>query len=284
MIAVNSTAEDHEMSDHGLRQREEAARSAARRAGEFLLSSRSEESLETTAKGRNDFVTAMDVRSEEIIKEYLHERFPEDNFLGEEGGYQHHGDGGTWVIDPIDGTSNFIHGLPGYTVSIGYEREKWKPVVGVIYNPSTDDMYSAVDGGGAFCNGNPLCVSTVADPHRTVVLSSPPLRDTRRLDNYLKVFEILCTEAGEIRGFGSAALHLCYVASGKADAYIEFNLNYHDMAAGLVIVKEAGGKVSDLDLSDIRDFPSHFIITNAHTHRWFCDAVQLPGKQDTCYE
>ncbi|MBN2860169.1 MAG: inositol monophosphatase [Sphaerochaetaceae bacterium] len=272
------------MGNEELRQRQNAAQTAARRAGEFLLSSHSEESLNTTAKGRNDFVTAMDITSEEIIKEYLHERFPQDNFLGEEGGYQHHGDGGTWVIDPIDGTSNFIHGLPGFTVSIAYEKEQWKPVVGVIYDPSADDMYSAVQGEGAFCNDLPISVSPIADPHRTVVLSSPPLRDTRRLSDYLRIFKVLCTESGEIRGFGSAALHLCYVAAGRADAYIEFNLNYHDMAAGLVIVKEAGGNISDLDLNDIGEFPSHFIISNAFTHQWFCDTVQLPGEQDTCDE
>ena len=127
-------------------------------------------------------------------------------------------------------------------MSIGYERDTWEPVVGVIYNPSTDDMYSAVQGEGAFCNDLPITVSDIADPHRTAVLSSPPLRDIRRLPDYLEVFKVLCTEAGEIRGFGSAALHLCYVASGKADAYIEFNLNYHDMAAGLVIVKEGRRK------------------------------------------
>ena len=272
------------MDTEELKQRQSAAETAARRAGEFLLSARLTDALHTTAKGRNDFVTAMDVASEELITAYLHERFPRDNFLGEEGGYQHYGDGGTWVIDPIDGTSNFIHGLPGFTVSIGYEREQWKPVVGVIYNPSSDDLYSAVQGEGAFRNGLPITVSEIADPHRTVVLSSPPLRDTRRLDDYLRIFRVLCTESGEIRGFGSAALHLCYVACGKADAYIEFNLNYHDMAAGLVIVQEAGGKVSDLDRSDIREFPAHFIISNALTHRWFCDAVQLPEKQETCDE
>ncbi len=267
------------MKDTDLEKRQKAAETAARKAGTFLLQERSEELLGTTAKGRNDFVTVMDVRSEEIIKSYLHELFPEDNFLGEEGGYEKFGDGGTWVIDPIDGTSNFIHGLPGFTVSIGYEKDPWHPLIGVIYDPSSDSLYSAREGAGAYCNTHPISVSDVRDPHRTAILTSPPLRDTSRLPIYLELFEKLCREAGEIRGFGSAALHLCFVASGKADAYIEFNLNYHDIAAGLVLIREAGGRISDLDPDDIRDFPSHFIISNAHLHEWFCTAVRLPEKK-----
>ncbi len=263
------------MNGEELTKRQRAAEEAARKAGAFLLGASRNDSLGTTAKGRNDFVTVMDVKSEEIIKAYLHDRFPEDNFLGEEGGYEKYGDGGTWVIDPIDGTSNFIHGLPGFTVSIGYEVEQWKPVVGVVYNPSHDALYSAQTGTGAFLNGKPISVSSVDDPHRTAILTSPPLRNPARLNTYLELFEKLCRESGEIRGFGSAALHLCYIADGKADAYIEFNLNYHDIAAGLVLVSEAGGKVSHLDMNDIGDFPSHFIISNENLHEWFCDAVQL---------
>ena len=106
----------------------EAASEAARMAGKLLLNGLGED-LGTTSKGRNDFVTVMDVRSEELIKHHLHTLFPYDNFLGEEMGYEQYGDGGTWIIDPIDGTTNYIHGIPGYTISIAYEEKKWDPVV-----------------------------------------------------------------------------------------------------------------------------------------------------------
>ncbi len=262
------------MDQKGRTQRREAAEEAARLAGALLLEGMSED-LGTTAKGRNDFVTVMDVRSEEIIRTYLHQRFPEDNFLGEEMGFDRHGDGGTWVIDPIDGTANYIHGLPGYTVSIAYEEEKWHPVVGVVYNPPSGSLYSAQEGQGAWLDGKRIHVSSVSDPHRSALMISPPLRNPSRLADFLPLYEKLCRESGELRDYGSAALHYAYIAQGLAEAYIEFGISYHDIAAGMVLVSEAGGNISHLDLRDTGEWPRNFIVSNRALHQWFCDAVQL---------
>ena len=190
-------------------------------------------------------------------------------------GFERHGDGGTWVIDPIDGTTNYIHGLPGYTISIAFEQNRWHPVLGVVYDPLLDEMYSAQRGAGAWLNGTRISVSEITDVHETVMFLSPPLRKRERMDDYLKLFETLCADSGEMRDYGSAALHLSYVAHGRADAFIEFNLGYHDIAAGVVILEEAGGVISPLDTQDVKDWHSNIIATNSQLHQWFVSQVQL---------
>lgn len=262
------------MNKDGRTLRLEAALEAARMAGEMLMRG-AEGGLQTTSKGRNDFVTIMDVCSERLITDYLHKRFENDNFLGEEMGFEQYGDGGTWIIDPIDGTTNFIHGLPGFTISIAYEEERWHPVVGVVYDPTSKESFTAQEGKGAFLQGEPITVSTVADPHQSVVMISPPLRKTHRMESYLGMFEHICSEAGEVRDYGSAALHLCYAAAGRCEAFIEFGLKYHDIAAGVVILQEAGGQVAPLDLHDTNDWTENIIATNGKLHTWFSNHVQM---------
>ncbi len=262
------------MTKEDLSIRLEAAKAAARLAG-ALLAKGPAEGLKTKVKGKNDFVTEMDVKSEHLIKEYLHARFPEDNFLGEEMGFQQYGNQGTWIIDPIDGTTNYIHGLPGYTISIAFEVQRWQPVLGVVYDPLLDEMYSAQEKEGAWMEDQRISVSDVSDPHETVMLISPPLRKRERMDTYLEMFKKLCADSGEMRDYGSAALHLSYVAHGRAEAFIEFNLGYHDIAAGVVILKEAGGVIAPLDTSDVKAWHSNIIATNAQLHDWFVSRVQL---------
>lgn len=252
----------------------QAAQDIAHIAGKLLLEG-PDQGLQTATKGRNDFVTVMDVQSERLIKEYLHERFPEDNFLGEEMGFEEFGDGGTWIIDPIDGTTNYIHGLPGFTISIAYEDERWNPVVGVIYDPTGDEMFFAQAGNGAYLNGKAISVSTVDNPHESVIMISPPLRKMKRMGDYMGMLELLSNDSGEMRDYGSAALHLSYIAAGRVEAFIEFGLGYHDIAAGLVILAEAGGKVSPLDLGDQQDWTSNIIATNEALHGWFARLIQI---------
>ncbi len=259
---------------NGIQERLEAAKTVARMAGELLLQGPSG-TLETTEKGVNDFVTVMDFKSEKLIKEYLHTRFPTDNFLGEEMGLEQHGNAGRWVIDPIDGTTNYIHGLPGYSISIAYEEVPWEPLLGVVYDPIIGEMYSGSVGNGSYCQDVPLTVSTVEEPHNTVIMISPPLRIRERLPDYMRVYEALCADSGEMRDYGSAALHLCYIAQGRADAFVEFGLGYHDIAAGTVILRESGGMITHLDMRKPGDFTSNIIATNALLHDWFVSRAQI---------
>jgi myo-inositol-1(or 4)-monophosphatase len=262
------------MHNQQLTDRLEAAKIIAKQAGAFLLESR-QGNLGITEKGTNDFVTVVDVASERMIKAYLHDRFPKDNFLGEEMGYESYGDGGTWIIDPIDGTTNYIHGLPGFSISIAYEQSQWDPVVGVVFDPITDELYSAQRGTGAYCNDVPIAVSRIEKPHDTVIMISPPLRFRYRLPAYMKVYQAVCADSGETRDYGSAALHLCYIAHGRGEAFIEFGLGYHDIAAGTVILKEAGGNISQLDLPHAKPFTSSLIATNEVMHTYFVNQVQI---------
>ena len=255
-------------------ERLEAAKQVARMAGAMLQDGQ-RGNLEITSKGKNDFVTVMDVQSEQLIIDYLHERFPEDNVLGEEIGFKKHGNGGTWIIDPVDGTTNYIHGLPGYSVSIAYEESPWHPIIGVVYDPTNDELYAAQEGVGVWCNDQPIAVSSVADRHDSVIMISPPLRKRELLDDYMHLFNTICADSGETRDYGSAALHMCYVAHGRGEAFIEFGLGYHDIAAGTAILKEAGGAISTLDMRQKSEFTSSLIATNAVLHEWFVSQVQI---------
>ncbi len=165
-----------------IKQRLNAAIEAARLVGEFLVSKQTGD-LQTSKKGKSDFVTIMDVESERLIKKHLLDLFPEDNFLGEEMGFEKNSEGGTWVIDPIDGTTNYIHHLPGYTISIAYEIERWKPVIGVIYDPLLKEMFHAHKDGGAFLQGKPIRCSDKGKENESIVFTSPPMRYPEHMDS-----------------------------------------------------------------------------------------------------
>lgn len=200
---------------------------------------RGTENLGTTSKGLQDFVTEADQNAEDTIRNALAERFPDDGFVGEEGGRKS-GTGGTWIVDPIDGTANYLRGLRHWGVSIGYV-EGGKPVVGVIHDSATDRIYAAQMGGGATRDGVPIRVSPTSDPH----LATGILGTSRRLpfDVYLDKLRALYDAGIEYRRIGSAAIGMVRVAEGVADFYYEAHLNCWDAAAALLIVQEAGGEV-----------------------------------------
>lgn len=261
------------MNYDNIKQRLHAAIEAARLAGEFLISKQKDD-LKTTKKGKSDFVTIMDVESERLIKKYLLNLFPEDNFLGEEMGFEKNGEGGTWVIDPIDGTTNYIHQMPGYTVSIAYEIERWKPVIGVVYDPLLKEMFHAYKDGGAFLQGKPIHCSDKRNENESIVFTSPPVRIPERMDDYMRIYRNLCDGIGELRDYGSAALHLAYTAAGRGDAFIEFGLQYHDIAGGTVILEEAGGLISPMEIPEKEEWTENIIATNFALHPWFKKTVQ----------
>lgn len=224
-----------------LLDRLKAAVDIARKTGAMLL----EADLETRfsrEKGLNDIVTEFDGAAERMIVGHLERRFPQDRFLGEEtGSSKDEGTGGRWIIDPIDGTVNFTRGMPNYTISIAYEEKEGVPVIGVVYNPTQAELYTAVAGCGAFLNDMPIHVSAIDRPDEAIAFTSWPHRAHALAGHYLAILESLFRQTREFRNLGSAALHMCYLASGRADAFFEYGLHYYDIAGGMVILTEAGG-------------------------------------------
>lgn len=221
---------------------------AARKAGRTLKRDFGEvENLQVSLKGPANFVTAADRRAEEILRDELTTARPGYGFLGEEGGRLEGSDKThTWVVDPLDGTSNFVHGIPHFAISIGLEREG-TVVAGLIYNPANDDLFTAERGKGAFLNDKRLRVAARRRLDVSVVACGLP--HLGRGDLPLSAREIAAVQpkVAGLRRFGAAALDLAWVAAGRFDAYWERNLSPWDIAAGLIMVREAGGFVTDLE-------------------------------------
>ena len=254
--------------------------SAARKAGEMILSANMT-NIAFQAKGKSDVVTHLDTASERLIRDLIHQSFPSDNFLGEEEGLVEYGDGGTWIVDPIDGTNNLVHGIPGYTISIAYEVNAANPVLGVVFSPQTNELFHAAQGSGAFLNGKSIRISSVDSIDDAVSIAPPPLRVPLLIPAHLKIYELLCREGGDIRDFGSAALHLCYVAMGRVEAFAEFRLKYHDYAAGKVLVEEAGGCFSSLHSVDHMPYQD-ILATNKALFPWYTHSIRTLLGEPAC--
>lgn len=207
-------------------------------------------------KDVNNLVSYVDKEAEKQIVEALHQVLPEAGFITEEGtiGQTDNRSGLNWVIDPLDGTANFIHGLPVFSVSIGLAEGK-NLLAGAVYDISRDECYSASAGGGSWYSrtgGTPerIRVSPATSLSESMVATGFPYRILDRLDRYLAIFATLIQRTHGIRRMGSAAIDLAYVACGRFEAYYEFNLNSWDMAAGVLLVREAGGIVTDFNGGD----------------------------------
>jgi myo-inositol-1(or 4)-monophosphatase len=226
----------------------ETAAEAARAGGEVLERYwRSLPRGSISEKRKNDFVTHADKESEEVIVARIRERFPDDGFLGEEGGRR--GGGGesrTWIVDPLDGTTNFIAGFPFWCVSIA-ARERGEIITGVVWDPLRGELYAAERGSGAFRDGERLRVTEQPGLDGAFLATGFPFRSKDRIDLYLPLFRELFLHARAIRRAGSAALDLAHVAAGVFDGFFEFKLSPWDIAAGSLLIEEAGGRVTDFD-------------------------------------
>jgi len=230
------------MSPISLKETLEEAKSIAREAGDFLRAHAGMQIMEF--KGAFDPVTKLDRESEQMITSRLKKAFPDHGILAEEGTAVQSKAGYCWIIDPLDGTTNYAHGLSAYAVSMGLTQDG-KPVLGVIYAPQFDELFHAVAGGGAFCNDKPLHVSKEANLERGFLATGEPYAVRKNLDAHLRFFKNMVNRSLAIRRFGSASLDLCHVACGKYDGYWEAELKPWDAAAGILLVEEAGGKISD---------------------------------------
>ena len=229
----------------------DVAVSAAREAGELLLSCfGSLDPSEVEEKGRNDVVSRADRESEALVRRVLLGAFPSDAFLGEEGGASG-GDANApcWIVDPLDGTANFVRGFPHWAVSIG--RTQGGPLgeltTGVVWDPLKKDLFVAERGAGAFRNGAPIRVPARPGLSGAAIATGFPFRHPAKIDTYLGAFREVFFRVQSLRRAGSAALDLAYVAAGIFDGFFEFGLSPWDTAAGAVLVREAGGLVTDFD-------------------------------------
>jgi myo-inositol-1(or 4)-monophosphatase len=198
-----------------------------------------------TTKARSDYVTEIDVASERAIREVILARHPGHRILGEEGGASAGGEEWRWVVDPLDGTTNFIRGIPFFAVSVGLERHG-VPVAGVIVDPVRDVEWWGARGEGAFVNGTPLRVSARSSAAESLVLTGIPFRTLDRLELYLPGLQRVALATAGVRRMGSAALDLASIAGGHAEAFWEYGLGRWDLCAGVVLIEEAGGRVTDL--------------------------------------
>ena len=219
---------------------------AARLAGRVISYNAEQlDRLTITVKGHADFVSEVDHKAEMEIINTIRETYPEHSIFAEESG-RAAGDDFEWIIDPLDGTTNFLHGIPQYAVSIAM-REKGVLKVAVIYDPIKDELFTAVKGEGALLNDRRIRVSRTDNMSYSLLATGFPYKDTKNLDLWIDCFRALMPETSGVRRAGSAALDLAWIAAGRYDGFWEFGLNAWDIAAGVLLIQEAGGIVSEVD-------------------------------------
>ncbi|HLN56383.1 MAG TPA: inositol monophosphatase family protein [Bacteroidales bacterium] len=218
----------------------------AREAGNFIRNEVSHFDMSRAeVKGLNNFVSYVDKSAEEIIVKRLKNLLPEAGFKTEEGTTkQAEGQRYVWVIDPLDGTTNFMHGCPPFAVSIGL-KENDEEVAGVVYEITADEMFTGWKNGGAWLNGKQIHVSSAASLSESLVATGFPYSDFSRLDKYIELFTWFLKHSHGVRRLGSAATDIVYIACGRFEAFYEYGLYPWDIAAATIILREAGGKISD---------------------------------------
>ncbi|MFQ5328606.1 MAG: inositol monophosphatase family protein [Thermodesulfobacteriota bacterium] len=245
----------------------ETAIRAAREAGRLLRENLGH-AISVEYKGEIDLVTEMDKRAEECIVGLIHKNFPDHGILAEEGGEQKstaRAHGARWIIDPLDGTTNYAHGLPTFCVSIAFE-ESGKVRLGVVYDPMGDELFTAEEGKGATLNGRAIKVSSTRELSRALLATGFPYDIRSSPENNLDNFSRFAVKAQAIRRPGSAALDLSYVACGRFDGFWELKLKPWDVAAASLIAREAGGKISDFRSKPFSIYGIEALATNGHIH------------------
>ncbi|MDA3792770.1 MAG: inositol monophosphatase family protein [Elusimicrobia bacterium] len=242
----------------------EVAKKAAKEAGKLLLKNFAGP-REISYKGRINLVTKMDTESEKLIVNIIRKNFPGHSILAEEGEYENIEGKFRWVIDPLDGTSNYAHGFGFFCVSIALQNPEGQIIAGAVYAPYLNEFYMASKGAGAFLNGKDIKVSEIKSLERSMLATGFPydIAESRgNIDNFNKF--LLKTQA--VRRPGAAALDLCSVAAGKFDGFWEMELNPWDTAAGVLIVTEAGGKVTDFDGGKYSIYDNKILVSNGIIH------------------
>jgi myo-inositol-1(or 4)-monophosphatase len=240
---------------------------AAKEAGKFLKHNLGKVKEITVKSGQEkNLVTEIDKKSEELVVSIIRKHFPGHDILAEESGSEHGKQSEyRWIIDPLDGTTNFTHGLPIFCVSIGLER-KGEVIAGVIYDPNLDELFSAEKGRGAFLNGRRLRVSQTPSLKQSLLVTGFPYNVSENPDNCLEHFVNFVIGCQGVRRMGSAAIDLAYVAAGRYDGFWEVHLNAWDMAAGVILIREAGGKITGFDGDEINIYGKKVVASNGLIH------------------
>ena len=246
----------------------------AKLAGEFIRRERhSFDRSSIEHKGFNDLVSYVDKEAEKIIVEGLIQLLPKAGFITEEGTISTRSEKYNWIIDPLDGTTNFIHSLPVFSVSIALEMNG-EVILGVVYEVNRDECFSARKGGGAFCNNSKITVSPALDLSQSLLATGFPYYDFDRIDKYLEALKSLMQKTHGLRRMGSAAVDLAYVACGRFEGYFEYNLNSYDVAGGIILVQEAGGLVTDFGGKGNFLFGREIVASNGNIHSEFLTDVR----------
>ncbi|HEY0031123.1 MAG TPA: inositol monophosphatase family protein [Bacteroidia bacterium] len=246
--------------------------------GDFIKNERNKFSLaKIETKGKNDFVSYVDKTSEKLIIERLSTLLPESGFIAEEGTSSKKGDVYNWVIDPLDGTTNFIHGIPCFAISIALMRNQ-DLIMGVIYEINLDECFYAWEGSKAYLNGKEITVSKVSRLSDSLLATGFPYYDYGRMDEYMELFKHFMKTTHGLRRLGSAATDLAYVACGRFDGFYEYSLQAWDVAAGAFLVQQAGGKVTDFKGGKNFIFGKEMVAGNSLFFDEFLDAVQKHFK------
>jgi myo-inositol-1(or 4)-monophosphatase len=246
----------------------------AARAGVKTIKEYQDKSLNTREKGYHDLVTDADIATEKVILAFIRENFPDDDILAEETqAHENLSDSRTWIVDPIDGTTNFAHDFPIYCVSVALWENK-KPKAGVVIEVNRNEEFTAAAGEGAWLNGKRISVSKTMNPRNAFIGTGFPYNDLSLIDPYLRLFRHLMEELQGIRRPGAATFDLCCVACGRFDGFFEYSLHAWDVAAASLIIQEAGGVISDWNGGDGWLFGQRIITGNPDIHRVLLERVQ----------
>jgi len=257
------------------------ARKATEKAKEIITwYDKNRSNLDIGLKGKNDLITKADGAAEDEIIRIIKEDFPDDDILAEESASETKlTDRRTWIIDPIDGTTNFAHGVPVYCVSIAMWENR-QPQTALILEVNRDEWVTAEAGKGTRLNGEPVSVSSLEKPEHALLATGFPYRDLGLVDAYLELFKAFMHETQGVRRPGSAAFDLCMVATGRCDGFFEYGLSAWDVAAGSLIIREAGGVVSDWSGGEEWLFGKRIVAGNPSIYPYMRDRIQeiVPEK------
>ena len=246
---------------------------AARNAGDLIVRSVDKlGNLKVNQKGKNDYVSEIDRMAEQEVIKVIKAAYPDHSILAEESG-KHPGNEYTWVIDPLDGTTNFLHSFPQFAVSIALRRGD-KLEQAVVYDPLRDELFTATRGGGAMLNNRKIRVTKQNALMGALIGTGFPFKHQQHLDTYLAMFKDLFIDAAGIRRTGAAALDLAYVAAGRLDGFWEIGLREWDMAAGILLVQEAGGVITDFSFEHNYMASGNVIVGNPKMHQCIYQTIK----------
>jgi myo-inositol-1(or 4)-monophosphatase len=250
----------------------------ARNTGDFIRNESGNFDIDDARqKGKHDFVSYVDIEAEKKLIAYLSELLPDAGFITEEGTTEASQKALRWIIDPLDGTTNFMHGARVYSISIALEQDN-EILLGVIYDVPSDELFYAYKDGGAWLNAKKIAVSSSKSLDDSLIATGFPYKNYERLGVYMKCLEFFIRNTHGVRRMGSAAIDLAWVASGRYDGFYEYGLNRWDVAAGIIIIKEAGGMVSDFTGDNGNIDGSEIVAANSEIFETFRQEVERHMK------